>query len=389
MELDFKKYGYMFSDDDTVEFYCEPSDFTNFDENEDIYVTGTFNGWLNTGDSSWKMTRKVSKGKTYFSLVKPVSMIFVPGNTGFPEFRFFGLSSKSNTLLIDKPSFKKYSFNENRLIFKTAEGMEEINRLNTQLVFKKSLSDFDLNCPACRADISNVRLVPGTKCLFRGYNPFKRSKSEFDTEDERLSLVQKAYEIYGIRSDITLNGYEGASVAAGESMPDVIKNIEKEDNRLCVNIDYNLVYFHPDAVDFSCAMRNIALFIISHPGPFYIHCRLGSDRTGVTCAVLAALCGASWKEIAYDYERTSNMGIAEYRNRRLLQYSLTKMLGRNPADSKDLAYLVQSYFIKENILTMAEIKSLIDKLLVPPKKKETGYFDFTENHICAKKNARI
>ena len=83
------------------------------------------------------------------------------------------------------------------------------------------------------------------------------------------------------------------------------------------------------------------------------------------------------------------MGIAEYRNRRLLQYSLTKMLGRNPADSKDLAYLVQSYFIKENILTMAEIKSLIDKLLVPPKKKETGYFDFTENHICAKKNARI
>ena len=176
---------------------------------------------------------------------------------------------------------------------------------------------------------------------------------------------------------------------AGETIPDVIKNIEKEDNRLCVNIDYNLVYFHPDAVDFSCAMRNIALFIISHPGPFYIHCRLGSDRTGVTCAVLAALCGASWKEIAYDYERTSNMGIAEYRNRRLLQYSLTKMLGRNPADSKDLAHLVQSYFIKENILTMAEIKSLIDKLLVPPKKKETGYFDFTENHICAKKNARI
>ena len=64
MELDFKKYGYMFSDDDTVEFYCEPSDFTNFDENEDSYGTGTFNGWLNTGDSAWKMTRKVAKGKT-------------------------------------------------------------------------------------------------------------------------------------------------------------------------------------------------------------------------------------------------------------------------------------------------------------------------------------
>lgn len=389
MELDKKECGFRFTDDGEVEFYCSPAHFTNFDEGEDVYISGTFNGWLNTGDSSWKMERKVSKGETYYVLQKPLSAIMIPGNTGFPEFKFFGISSESYTLLLDKPDFKKYSFDTNRLIFRTADEAEEIERLNTQLVFKKSLADFDLNCPACRADIANVRLVPGTKCLFRGYNPFKRSKPEFDTEDERLRLAQKVYDVFGIHSDITLSGYEGASAAAGEEMPEIIKTIDRAGNRLCIDIDYNLVYFHPDAVDFSCALRKIALFIISHPGPFYIHCRLGSDRTGVTCAVLAALCGATWKEIAYDYERTVNTGIAEYRNRRLLQYSLTKMLGRNPADSKDLAHLVQSYCIQENILSMAEIKELAEKLLVPPEKDGADYFDFKEKHRCAKKDARI
>lgn len=388
MEFNAKERGFSFIDNGEIEFYCTPSDFTNFNDGEDVYVSGTFNGWLSTGDSSWKMKKKVSKGVPYYILQKPLSAVMIPGNTGFPEFKFFSLSTESYTLLLDKPEFSQYSFDTNRLIFRTADDVEEIKRLNTQLVFKKSLVDFDLDCPACRADIANVRLVPGTKCLFRGYNPFKRSKPEFDTEDERLRLAQKAYEVFGIQSDITLNGYEGASSVSGEVMPDIIKNIDREGNRLCIDIDYNLVYFHPDTVDFSCALRKIALFIISHPGPFYIHCRLGSDRTGVTCAVLAALCGATWKEIAYDYERTVNMGIAEYRNRRLLQYSLSKMLGRNPADSKDLAHLVQSYCIQENILSMAEIKELAEKLLVSPE-KDADYFNLQENHLCAKKNARI
>ena len=44
---------------------------------------------------------------------------------------------------------------------------------------------------------------------------------------------------------------------------------------------------------FGKLMADIISFINTHPGPYYIHCRLGTDRTGVTSAVLAALCGAS------------------------------------------------------------------------------------------------
>ena len=36
-------------------------------------------------------------------------------------------------------------------------------------------------------------------------------------------------------------------------------------------------------------------------GPYLIHCNLGRDRTGVICAVLEALCGATYQEIVDDY----------------------------------------------------------------------------------------
>ena len=374
--------GFRFPDEYTVEFLCDANNFLDLQSDEDVYVTGSFNGWLNTADSSWKMMKKVSKNGVSYHLTKSISDVMIPGNTGYPEFRFFAISSISSHYLVEEKVYPEFIFLRNKLILKDKAELEEIAEAKKKFVSEKKLSDFDLDCPACRADISNVRLVPGTKCLYRGYNPFKRSRTSMETEDARIELVQKAYKLYGIKSDITLNGYEGANSLEGEILPDVIKEIEANDNRICINIDYNLVYFHSDAFDYSVALQKISRFIINHPGPFYLHCRLGSDRTGVTSAVFAALCGASWEEIAFDYERTNNMGIGEYRDRKLLQYSLTKMIGKDPVHCKDLAYIVQSFFLKENILSMEEIKKLIEKLNTPSKKKETDFFDFSGNHIC-------
>ncbi len=387
MEFDFKSTGFRFVDENTVEFYCDGEKYVNFDGDEDVYVSGSFNSWVNTADSAWKMERKVSKNSVYFVMQKPLSQVMVPGNTGYPEFRFYALSDRSTNLLVEKKQCADYSFIRNKLILKNPSEVQEIKTLNENYIYEKTLSDFDLDCPACRSDISNVRLVPGTACLFRGYNPFKRSRNEMDTEDERIALVQKAYRIFGVKSDITLSGNEGANVLDGEVLPDLIKEIEAKGNRLCINIDYNLVYFHSDAFDFSVALGKISRFMISSPGPFYIHCRLGSDRTGVICAVFAALCGASWEDVALDYEKTSNMGICEYRNRRLLQYSLTKMLGKDPAYCRDLAHAVQSFFLKEKILTMNEIQSLIEKLNVRGKTSDEKFFDFSGRHVCGKKHA--
>ncbi|MDE5899477.1 MAG: tyrosine-protein phosphatase, partial [Treponemataceae bacterium] len=183
--------------------------------------------------------------------------------------------------------------------------------------------------------------------------------------------------------------YEGANSFDGEFLPDAIRRIEERQNRLCVNIDYNLVYYHSDAVEYACVLQKIARFMLEHPGPFYIHCRLGSDRTGVTCAVFAALCGASWEDIAADYERTSVMGIGEYRSRRLLQYSLSKMTGRDPASSSDLCRQMQSFFLAEGILSSDEMERLIQILNAAPEEKAPGYFDFSARHLCARRKANL
>ena len=41
--------------------------------------------------------------------------------------------------------------------------------------------------------------------------------------------------------------------------------------------------------------------IILHKGPYLIHCTDGKDRTGFVCALLEALCGASYDEMRDDY----------------------------------------------------------------------------------------
>ena len=389
IKADYKKIGYRFLENDIVEFYCDKELYEEILPNEDVYITASFNGWLSTGDSSWKLAKKEEKHKTYFVLQKNRSSVSIPGNSGFPEFRFFALSGEGSRVLLEKEQIEGFTVLNNKLILDSEDECEIVKQMQEKATYVKTLDDFDLNCPACRAELSNVRLVPGTKCLFRGYHPFKKSRPDMDTEDARLKLVQKAFDIYGIKCDITLSGAERADKYADETFPSQIENIEKKENRLCVNIDYNLVYYHAEAVEYLNTLQKISKFIIEKTGPYYVHCRLGSDRTGVTCAVFAALCGATWKEIAEDYEKTSNMGMKEFRNRRLLQYSLKNMTGKDPSSVKDLAKLMQSFFISENILKASELEKLIKKLNTAPRKKETDYFDFDNNHICAKKTANI
>ena len=382
MENDFRRTGFRFVNDSTIEFYCDAENY-ELKDNEDVYITASFNGWVNTADSSWKMEKKLSDKRLCFVLKKKISDVIVPGNTGYPEFRFYAISSVSSHILFEKEPCDAFTFHGNKLILQNQSEIDEIVTVKSTFVFEKKLSDFDMNCPACRSEISNFRIVPGTKCLYRGYNPFKRSKNEMDTENTRISLVQKAFEIYGIKSDIALSGCEGANVFFNEVIPDFIKTIEKEGNWLCLDIDYNLVYFHSDAFDFSVAFKKVVKFILAHPSPFYIHCRLGSDRTGVISAIIAAICGASWDEISSDYEKTSNTGIAEYRNAKLLRYSLKKMLGKDPLSCENLSCEFKDFFIREGIFSAEEIDGLVEKLHEEGKSDGADFFDFSGHHVCA------
>ena len=128
---------------------------------------------------------------------------------------------------------------------------------------------------------------------------------------------------------------------------------------------YNEVYYNSTSAKFGAWVKQIVEFIISdsHPAPFEIHCRLGTDRTGVFSGVLAALCGASWEEIAEDYQKTNRMQIREFRDYHILAYSFRKMLGvSDMSEVTDLQKAMSDYFINKGYLTAAQIEALRQKL---------------------------
>jgi hypothetical protein len=387
MKIENSDFGYRFNGK-VFEFFLDEKDYPEIVEYEDIFVTGSFNDWRKSADPAWKLTKKIVKGKCVFVLPKSVDSVSVPGNSGYPEFKFFVLG-KDNIIYIpfsDK-SYNRFGFN--KVILFDDDDIKSFAGLKQLSFCQKNLDEFDLECPACRAELSNIRLVPGTRSLFRGYHPFKKSFNSSDLEEMRFKYVEKAFSLYGFRSCISLSGHEVSSGLQGEETPAYLDEIKKNGNVLWTSMDYELIYYHSDSALFSNLLHSVCSFIISHPGPFYIHCRVGGDRTGVFSAVLAALCGATWKDIARDFYKTVLSGIGDYRDEKLLRYSIRKMIRYDPAFAKDLAHLMQSYFIKEKILSSSEIGQLIEKLTAVPKKKETDFFNFQDMHICAKRSAKI
>lgn len=375
---------------DNITFFMLEKDFPTILKLDNLYISGTFNGWSPFNESGDQSLWKMEKRGDGFTLTKPLGTVAAVGNTGFPEYRFYTIFKGVPFPLNNSLRFSNILLGNYVIYSKLQE--KDLLRIKA-FPAVKSLSDFFLYCPACRSDLSNIRLVPATKSLFRGYNPFKMSKRESDTEELRLEFVDRFLRDYHIKSDITLNGLEKADESIGEYPSDIINKIEHEGNRLCIDIDYNLVYYHSDSDDFFSSMEMIIRFIISHPGPFYIHCRLGSDRTGVSCAVLSLLCGGEWHAVAHDYERTSNMGVAEVRENPLLAQSLRLMLGvtpfiplfplkRNPFPFplEELCPRVKSVFLSRTSLTESDLNLLSATLKKKPPRPASAFLNFNQKH---------
>ena len=105
-------------------------------------------------------------------------------------------------------------------------------------------------------------------------------------------------------------------------------------------------------------------FIIdgAHPVPFQIHCALGADRTGAFCATIASLCDANWEDISYDYYRTSELRVEEYRHPNTIRYCLRHMCGVDPATDPTFNEAVKQHFIQGGWLTAQQIAALKAKL---------------------------
>ena len=330
-----------------------------------VEVRGSFNGW--SSSNALPMTASQTDSGVWF-LAANADDLAKPGNSGHPEYKFVvTVDGTAHWLDLSSTSPDGYHFLGNHILVGDNDDLDTIIANEAQANAIKTMADFDLTTTEGQQTLANFRRAADGLQLFRSYHPYKQSRPALETEAPRLAYVNSLMAANHIGSVITLSGDETTSLdsSLGESISDYMQAIIDQGNNLTLDIDYNLVYYKSDSSEFGQAIQTIVSFIDddAHPGPYMVHCRLGTDRTGVITAMLSGLAGTDWKTIAADYQLTNNMGIGEFRDYGLLEYSLRHMLGVDPATADlDLQAALTEYFVSNGYLTEAQISTLQQKL---------------------------
>lgn len=323
-----------------------------------------------------------------------------PGNSGQPEFCFYVLKSDSTDKNIYGYDLKQEQMDKRLLCYNGipyimilmpcgasyfTTDLDELGRRCEEAKEIRPLADFDLSNPVDQHHIANFRQVPGTVNLYRSYHPYYPSNSKYDTEQQRLYWVAELGRQAGIRSDISLTGnLEGREgewyVCGGDSFEIVIPDYQRaliDSGNICYvgqmlgrNPSVVDCYYRSNEVFLAQYIKEVVEFIAdsSHPMPVQIHCAIGADRTGMICAVIAALCGADWLSVVADYEETGNMKVQTYRHANRLRYALTRMTGVDPdrCTSAQLAAAIRSHLVDTmGVLTHDQIDQMIIRLQDP------------------------
>jgi len=354
-----------------------------------VYVYGSVTAWDKTNES-YRLNGWSDDG--CFFRTMPLSAIERIGNSGQPEFLFnifkYGDNYSENDGYTDR-AHSSWEGVDSRLLFDNngvnmivALPGDDLNEIKSRCDKAKKvdpLSSFDLTKPTEQARIANWRSVPATKNLYRSYHPYDPSRASYDTEERRLYWVAQLATNAGIKCDIALSGnatgHAGNTYSCGGhtytiTIPDYYKTIINNNRVLYVGTvnghtpSYNIALFESDSETFGQWIQEVVTFILddAHPAPYQIHCALGSDRTGAFCATIAALCDATWEQIAIDYEATSNLQVNEYRHRNCIRYSLRRMSGVDPATNATFNEAIKQHFIDGGYLTETQISDLKAKL---------------------------
>ncbi len=362
--------------DKSVTFIFSPS-LWNCGSPSRVEVRGSFNGW-----STGKHTMEYDSTQKLWFLTLSYPEVKIPGNSGQPEFKFVTNGSSyqdggSKSFIPEGYVFRNGD-NNNIVVF-NSDDFDLIKANSAQANKLKSASDFDLNSREGQEEISNFRCVPGTSALFRSYHPYKITKTSNATEPLRMDYLTRLAEQEGINSDICLSENEENNLLsftiAGKSYKETIapyyRTIIDEGRVLYTGTvnkstpSYNEVYYNPTGTKFGVWVKEIVDFINSEKtkAPYLIHCRLGTDRTGMFCATIAALCGAGWEDIAADYQKSNRMGIQEFRDYHLLQYAFQLLLGTDDISNvADVSQGIKDYFLSNGILSQSDISALVAKL---------------------------
>lgn len=337
-------------------------EFSILTERNELYLIGTFSDW------GKKEEYKLEKKGQFFYLKKEIKEVEKLGNSGYPEYYIWDDREKE-IVPFEKNYPKGYYFNNqangdyNYLILPQSitegelEKIEEDSKKSFRI--KAFLDEFDT-----AQELGNFREVNGGKLkkgrLFRSYHPLIPSREDNyklrDIEVYRQRAVRELIDLKEINCVINLS----------ESKKELDRFIEKDKMSYYkklwfigsvhnIPMSYETVYFMSDKdisfnkgeYGFERGIAEIIKTIAFNTGPYHIHCRLGSDRTGVVVAFLQLLMGASMKEVEANYTLTNDLGIGEYRSFRLLEYTLKNALGKDCFE--DSSNKVKSYLLEHGV----------------------------------------
>ena len=209
------------------------------------------------------------------------------------------------------------------------------------------------------------------KMLYRGASPI-------DNLNFRAKYADKLIAENGIKYDINLS----------DSSRSVHEHLNKED---CESPYFDSLYQNNKVITLSMDMNfrskkfgekvvEALIAMSKNDGPYYIHCVEGKDRTGVFCAIIEGLAGATYEEIVDDYMKTYDnyYGINEKTDK--LRYDTIKnqyidyMLrfyadygenGNKDIELKDLEWTnIMGRYLTDNGMTIEDLNNLYDKLFV-------------------------
>ncbi len=319
---------------DTVTLQFDPQKYGTNDIRS-VMVRGTFTSWSKSSlpltkgsDGVWRVTRTRAQ-------------VDIPGNSGQPEFKFVINDSQWIGAEKEAPGFR---FTGNFVLLFDGDSPADIALRDEKASVVRDNYD-STNQLANFRELLGGNLRRGI--LFRSYHPFIASRPELKSEAPRLLAVQALTRESGIKA--VLNMADSLSDVQGPTVPDVYNEIVLNGNVLINATSYEDSYFQPEGPGYAKTLQKAFGFIASHPGPYLIHCRLGTDRTGVLSAVIEAFMGVPWTTIAADFDKSNEMGIREYRHPGLLAFAFRRMLGQSPTEIEDLSAATRNFLLKQGV----------------------------------------
>jgi protein tyrosine/serine phosphatase len=215
-------------------------------------------------------------------------------------------------------------------------------------------------------EITNFREIRMGKIsgglLYRGSYPIMSMEPERDRAYDKLVSDAK------IECVINLADNESGLETTANSVPWYRELLNKKN---IIGLDIHFLFDFEDRNEYETFKNKLKqgfLFLITHNGPYLIHCNAGTDRTGFVAAIIEGLLGATIDEILYDYLLSYGKKFADAKTElnidtgKVILQQLNTIINGKINDEANFQLNIEKYFLNEIGLSEKELELLKGKL---------------------------